>query len=380
MADQFSQVTTKGYGNRIVDSIKGIAFGILLFLASFAVLYWNEGRVNLANVAVNAVEAPVASVDSTLEDKQVYVTGAATAGGVLGDGLYLKDGEYVAVNRNVEMYAWVEQQSSSSDTNMGGSETTTTTYSYSMDWTSAPSSTGDFQVPEGHSNPAKTLDGQSYYATGVKVGAYDVDVAKVDLPEMSKVTLSADNTSLSSGYLAGGFVYLPSNAANSFEAPGIGDMRVSYTALNKGVNVTVFGKQEGSAINAFIDFDNDNAKVYRMFTGGRDEAIATLGSEYTMMAWILRGVGFLMMWIGLSMLFGPLSVLLDVVPFFGKLSRGIVGLATFLVALVLSGVTILISMILHNVIAIVVSVVVVIGIAAYILKKKGSAGPTVVKA
>ena len=380
MADQIKEVTKKGYGNRIVDSIKGISFGIILFLASFNVLYWNEGRVNLADVAVNAVQVSADQVDAAMDGKQVYVAGKVVADSATGDGLYLKAGDYLAIEREVEMYSWVEQQSSQSDSSVGGSETTTTTYNYVRDWTSTPSSSANFKVPEGHSNPAKSIDGQTFYANGGKIGVYDIDLSKLELPKMSKLTMNEENTSLTSGYLKGGYVYIPGNAANTFEAPGVGDMRVSYSVLSSGINATVFGKLEGSAINTFVDFDNDNASVYKLFAGSRDEAIATFDSENNFMTWVLRVVGFLAMWAGLSMLFAPLSVLLDIVPFLGKLSGGVIGLITFLVSLLLSVITILISMILHNVIAVVVSALVVVGVFVYILKKKGSAGAASVKA
>lgn len=81
-----------------------------------------------------------------------------------------------------------------------------------------------------------------------------------------------------------------------------------------------------------------------------------------------------MMWIGLSALFGPVSTLLDVVPFFGGLSRATVGVITLIVSLVLSGVTMLVSMVLHNVYAMVGSVVVIVIVAVLLLRTRGKKG------
>ncbi|MEK7086035.1 MAG: TMEM43 family protein, partial [Patescibacteria group bacterium] len=143
MSDQYKVVTTKGYGSRIVDSIKGVGMGILLFLASFGVLYWNEGRVDLSEVAKNAVEISSTEVAlAGVDGKLVSTNGKITSGETLGDGLYLNPGKYLSVHRDVEMYAWVEKTSSNSDTNLGGSETTETTYTYAKEWTSSPSSSG----------------------------------------------------------------------------------------------------------------------------------------------------------------------------------------------------------------------------------------------
>ncbi|MBF0273367.1 MAG: hypothetical protein HQL98_15060 [Magnetococcales bacterium] len=49
-------------------------------------------------------------------------------------------------------------------------------------------------------------------------------------------------------------------------------------------------------------------------------------------AWILRGGGFLCLWLGLSLLFSPLLALLNILPFLGDL----VGIGTGLFSLVLS--------------------------------------------
>ncbi|HJL23314.1 MAG TPA: hypothetical protein RMH80_13870, partial [Polyangiaceae bacterium LLY-WYZ-15_(1-7)] len=44
MNDQFRSVTNVGIGSRLVESIKGVLVGILFFLGSFPLLFWNEGR------------------------------------------------------------------------------------------------------------------------------------------------------------------------------------------------------------------------------------------------------------------------------------------------------------------------------------------------
>jgi hypothetical protein len=70
--------------------------------------------------------------------------------------------------------------------------------------------------------------------------------------------------------------------------------------------------------------------------------------------WILRLVGFLLMWVGLSLCFGPITTFLDVLPFLGSASRFVIGLVTFAVALLLSAITIVISMLVHNLLALIV--------------------------
>ena len=44
MSDTFTETTTKSWGSRIVGSITGVIFGIVLILGSALVLFLNEGH------------------------------------------------------------------------------------------------------------------------------------------------------------------------------------------------------------------------------------------------------------------------------------------------------------------------------------------------
>ena len=56
-----------------------------------------------------------------------------------------------------------------------------------------------------------------------------------------------------------------------------------------------------------------------------------------MMTWILRLVGFIVMWIGISMVFGPFTTFADVIPFVGDLLGMGVGFFSFILAAVIAG-------------------------------------------
>jgi hypothetical protein len=214
----------------------------------------------------------------------------------------------------------------------------------------------------------------------------------VTLPELSPLTLSAENTEIKDGAtLEDSNIFISKNAAitpvpptqqtgdtktpgSTLANPQIGDIKISYSVLNPGITVTVFGKLTGNMLGTYLDKNNN--KLFQIFTGTKEEAVSELHSQYEMWIWIWRLVGFLMMMIGLQMIVAPVSVLADVVPFFGSISRGLLGIVAFIVALVLSGLTILIAMLFHNVIALVIAVILVIGIAVFVIKsKKGNAKP-----
>src|SRR3990167_6768796 len=123
-----TEVTTKGYFSRIGDAVKGVVLGLILFLGAFGVIYWNEGKVDISEIGETAMKVSAENVDTTAEGKLIAVTGMASSSEKLGDSMFLKPADYLAVSRNVEMYSWVEKSDSKSSTSTGGSETTSTTY------------------------------------------------------------------------------------------------------------------------------------------------------------------------------------------------------------------------------------------------------------
>jgi len=373
MADQYVETTTKGLGSRLMDSIKGVVIGLILFIASFVLLYWNEGREGLAPLANTASEITADSLntDTSLNGKLVSVTGKLTTAEKLGDELYLLPGDYFALNRKVEMFAWVEDQKTESNTNLGGSETSTTTYDYSKDWENSPEDSNNFKYPAGHANLVKSLEDKKNTVTTAQVGVYNIAPKDLDLPSFTDLTLSKEIVTLANNAVLAGssFIYISlAGAQGSFENPAIGDLRISYTVLLPDDEVTVFGKLEQEQIKKFTS--SEGQSLYRMLEGDRAAAIALIAQEDTTILWVLRIVGFLMMWFGLGSLLAPLTTLGDIVPIIGTLGRSVVSVITFIISLVLSIVTIIVSRILHNPLALVITVVVIVGGVVLILTRK----------
>jgi len=327
MPDKFTETKTIGLGSRLGTSVKNVFVGLLMFVASFGVLYWNEGRVDLSTVAKEAAEISAeTAADSSLNGKLVSLTGEVTTEETLGDGEMLLPGSYLAVERAVEMYAWVEKTEEKENTNLGGSQTVETTYSYVKEWTASPPSSSGFKYSEGHINPTLNMEGGSYAVTEAKVGVYSIDPIKIELPEYSDLTLEKEMLALegSKVVLANSqYLFAAYSTGSSLTVPQVGDIRISYKVLNPNFEGTVFGKLKDTQIDSY--FDKDNNELYRLFAGTRDEAISTLHGEFVMMLWLMRALGFLLMWIGLTSLFGPFTTLLDVLPILGSLGRGVVG-------------------------------------------------------
>jgi len=357
MPDSFTTVTRTGWGSNIMNSFVGVLFGILLFIGSFAVLWFNEGRTNMADVARNSTPVVGTSINPSTDGKLVAVSGLLASNEQLGDAPTLQPGGYIQIERNVEMFAWAEEKSSETTKEIGGSSTTKTTYTYTKKWTSSPATSSNFEHPEGHENPDLPFQSETFTVGNANVGAYVLSPSALELPGGNAIQLTRSNTKPAEGQtLVGNYLF---SGRGQLQQPQVGDVRVSYRGLPQNSQVTVFGKQEGNQLNPFIT--NRQDRLYRAFLSDRDSAIATMNSEYTAITWILRLVGFFMMWIGLGMLFGPISAFLDVLPFLGNLGRGMIGFVTFAVAFVLSAITILISVILHNILAMIVVLLLLVG-------------------
>jgi len=369
MPDQYTEVTKRSWGSRLGGSIGGIFFGILLFLASFGVLFWNEGRVGLSETAKDAVPFDATVLQQNAPNGQlVAASGALTTEDTIGDGQFLKSGKYLSVRRTVEMYAWVEESHSTTETKLGGSQETKTTYDYKKKWVNSVSDSSNFKVSEGHSNPAKKYEDVANTAPTAKVGVYSVDPNRFSMPGSEPLALTTDIVNLPADgeIVSGKYIYI---GGFSMDDPIVGDVRISYSVVPSGNTITAFGKLDGDKISAFVNKDGQTLYEGRMT--GFEASVVAMEKEHARSQWIWRVVGFLMMWIGLGMVLAPLSVLLDVLPFLGSLSRGAVSLATGLISFVLSLVTILISMIFHNVIALVISVIIAAAVVFYFFKKKG---------
>lgn len=371
MPDQFTEVSRTGWGKNILSSIAGIGIGIIMFIASFIVLWSNEGRVNLGKVAAASIAVAPASDAPAAEGKLVALSGPVFADAPVGDPEYLKPGAYLALTRNVEMYSWVEEKETKEEKKTGGSTETKTTYTYKKAWTDDPAETGDFRYPQGHENPVLTIRGRTFTAGRAVIGRYGFNPADASLPEADPVDLSGSiATPPPNGRLTGDYLYL---GRGSLDSPQLGDVRISFSSVNAGIDATLLGKKQGTSVTAY--YHKGKSRLFRLFRGTRDDAIAALKTEHKIMGWILRIVGFLLMWIGMTLVLAPIGAVLDVLPFLGSIGRSFIGCATFVVALVLSAITIIVALIAHNIIALAVCIAAAVALIFLLPRRRRAAGP-----
>lgn len=381
MSDQYQEVTVVGWGENIGGSCLGVVLGIILFFSSFFVLWWNEGKVDLSQVAKTAVVLSADSATPNAEGQLVSLTGAITANEKLGDNLFLQPGDYIFIDRTVEMFAWNEDEDTNTEKHWGGSKTQTKTYTYHPIWTPEPERSSEFRYPQGHENPAKAIPDQFFKVKAARIGRYALDTTKFDYAtnhqdncteqvnshhwktggavnlNTGRLSLNTQNTKPSPNVtLVGDYLF---KGTGSPQAPVVGDLRICYATLPVNTTVTVFGKLESGQIVPNL---HNDTYFYRLILGTHDQAIAALQQEHQIWTWVFRAIGFLMMWIGLAISAAPISALLDVIPLLGTLAEAVTGVASFVAALVFSVITILVSQLAHSPSVLMVSIGIAFGV------------------
>jgi hypothetical protein len=340
----------------LVSSIKGIVFGIVLFLVAFPVLWWNEGRAvktarMLEEVGGNVKSVSADKVDKSLEGKLVHVSGKATTSETLKDPQFGVSAKAVKLARKVEMHQWQEKSESKTQNKLGGGTETVTTYNYSKAWSDRLVPSDHFKKPEGHQNPAEMpFQAKTWTAAEVMLGAYKLSASLVaqisnftpvevaqsvfdSLPETLKKDLK----------LQGGGLYRGSNPA----APQVGDARISFAAALP-TEVSLIAKQQG---NSFVPYVASNGRTFEVLEAGlksAEQMVESAKSSNATMTWILRLVGLVMMTVGLACVFAPLAVVADVIPLLGSIVRMGTGLIAFLISLPLSLITIAVAWIAYR--------------------------------
>lgn len=322
--------------------------GIVLFFGSFPLLVWNEGRAiartkTLQIGAKEVVSIESAPVDPANNGKLVHVTGDASVEETLTDPDFGISATAIKLQRFVEMYQWTEEKETETEKKLGGGEETVTTYSYKKAWSSSAVDSSEFQQPDGHENPGGfpvqpgilTADPVSLGAFTLSEGLLDrmtqFETLEVKSGDLAKVESDLrDKTKVS-----GGMFYLGADAS----APKVGDTRVSFQIVPTGT-VSVIARQYR---NSFEPYKVPGLGTLEMLETGTVSPEMMFAHEHegnAMLTWILRLVGFVAMFFGMLLVFKPLSVFADVVPFIGSLVGAGMGFLALILSLPLSLLTI----------------------------------------
>jgi hypothetical protein len=352
MPESFTETTTESWFSRLGGSIKGVLFGIVLFVLSFVLLFWNEGRAvrtakSLEEGAANVVSVSPEMVDSRYEGRLIHMTGTATTDEILADDALGVSANAIKLARNVEMYQWQENAHSETREKVGGSTETTTTYEYESVWSPRLIDSSSFKVPEDHTNPGTMpYENLTLTADVVKVGAFKLSAPQLAMLSNFQplpVTGEVPDSIWDVATIHNGGYYIGDDPTY----PAVGDVRIRYQVVEPGV-VSLVARQVGDTFEAYQAEAGGSVLLLQTGTHPADAMFTVAQRSNTVLTWFLRVVGFFMMFFGLTSIFRPIAVFGDVVPIVGSLLGAGIGLFAGLLSAFLSLFTIAISWIVFR--------------------------------
>ncbi|PID74122.1 MAG: hypothetical protein CSB33_00155 [Desulfobacterales bacterium] len=250
----------------------------------------------------------------------------------MGAGLSIS-ARALRLRRTVEMYQWKENRKTGTKTGADGKKKKKTTYSYEKVWSSARQDSAGFKKRAGHENPAAfPYESRTVTAKNVTAGAFDLPESWVSGMGGWKKMSAADLKQAMPKGAPDGLILTDEGIFIGKDPKNlkIGDIRIRYEKVAPGP-VTIIAAQKGKS---FVPYQMKQGEIKEFRTGSMtaDQVLGEARKSNAAMGWVLRLAGFLAMFIGLAMMFKPISVVLDVIPFLGNLAGKGATLISFLLA------------------------------------------------
>lgn len=349
-----------GFFQNIQQSFCASLFGILLVIASFPVIYWNEGRAVQTALSLDEGLKQVVhltyidQVSPEYQDKLVHLTGSLQTDKVLSDADYGIAVQAVKLRRKVEMYQWVEHKHTR-EYDEGGRKRTETTFSYSTDWKDHVVGSNSFDNPSGHQNPnSMPVDSYTKEADFVRVGAFVLSKALIGkISDFQPLSLREVPYGKAM-YLHNGMFY---HAMDPYH-PRVGDVRVQFSfaglsgkpgsGLGEPMKVSIVARQHGATLSHYHTKSGDSLELLYPGEMSAEEIFNAEQSANTALTWVLRGVGWILMFLGFQMMTSILVALISWLPVVRELVGLGLTLLTLCLATSLTLVTIAIGWIAHR--------------------------------
>lgn len=382
-----TETTTESWTSRLGGAVKGVAVGLGLFILGFPVLFWNEGNCVKTAKALDEGEGACISVESNakidaeMEGQLVHMTGRADTEDVLSDEQFGVSEKAIALCRKTEMFQWKENSKTTEKKNLGGSVTKTTTYTYEQVWSSSAIDSSSFKEP-GHDNPGFIeFPSEEKRAANVTFGAFRLNerqIARIG-SERAYQFPTGFVSRVERVQRQGNVILVPNkatreNALNTRDIaaqPRIGDMRVTFTVI-KPHDISIVSKQKGDTFAAYLAKTKKRVDLLQDGVVDCAEMFEDARDANTLFTWLVRLGGLLIMYIGLSMVLKPLSVLGDVLPILGTVIGWGAGLVAGVVAFVCALVTIAVAWIFYRPVLAVLLLVAAGAFVFLVWKKKQS--------
>jgi hypothetical protein len=352
--ESYSEVSSKSWFSRIRDAITGVLFGLVLFIVAFPVLFWNEGRAvktyKTLKEGGNAVVAVVSErVDPVTAGKLIHVTAKADTEVTLVDPVFKVAAKALKLRRVVEMYQWKETTEKKTKDKLGGGTETVTTYSYNKTWSGSLINSSNFKKSTEHPNPsAMPYESTQQVAQKITFGAFILSPSLAGKINNDEPLSLGNETNIPEALkekikLSGSGFYIGTDPASA----QIGDTRVTFKVVNP-TEVSIIAKQIGNTFEPYSTQSGGTIELLQTGVHSAAEMIQKAQADNSVLTWVIRLVGFVIMFLGLTLVLKPLSVVADVVPILGDVMGVGTGFIAFLISAVLSLTTIAIAWIVYR--------------------------------
>ncbi|XP_028410825.1 transmembrane protein 43-like [Dendronephthya gigantea] len=334
----------RGGSSHSESSICAAVLGVFIVLGAFPLLYWNEGRAVKTAAALDEGLKYVIHVDNprqisrTEDGKLIHVTGVLQTDQVVSDPEYMVAMKAVKLKRQVEMFQWVEHKSERKIQEGGETRVETTFHTVKKEWRSGLVNSALFDRSHLHENPSSMIiTSKLYEVDHVYLGAFELSEGLVNgvnnfKPFRLNEIPATHDKQLRPPKLRDGILYHSRDPMR----PEIGDLKVSFsyagycgkagTPHGEPMTVSIVAKQTGHKLGAY---ETDSGYPLELLYPGKLSAKAIFEAEHASnvtMTWLLRGVGWLMFFLGFIMMTSILTTLVSWIP----IVRDIIGLGVTL--------------------------------------------------
>jgi hypothetical protein len=337
-------------------------------------LWWNEGRAihtenDLKDGSKNVVHLQTNVPLPENEDKLVHLTGTVNTTDTLIDPDFNIYTNAIALERNVLFYQWEETSEEKTEKELGGSEKTTTTYSYSKNWVSNKINSNNFKKPEGHiNNSAYSYSNSSYEAENVFIDSFKLSKEVIDkISNFEPFPL--DSSSKNDSYkISSNTIYLGSG--NLENNPQIGDVKISFEVVKPSQLVSVISKQSQNRLVPFVGKNGSTINELMYGEVSADVMFKEAISNNKMTTWLLRLLGLVLCIIGFTLLFKPLVIIGDFVPFIGSIVGIGTGFLSTILGMIFSFITVAIAWFFYRPIISIILISVVVLLFIFLLYRR----------
>ena len=158
-------------------------------------------------------------------------------------------------------------------------------------------------------------------------------------------------------------------------APQVGDVRITWSYIPDTMPISVASCQQGNTFSPYVAENGYQVDLLQMGTKSKDVMFQNAKEGNAIWTWILRFVGWFLMYLGVQMVLKPLSVLGDVLPILGNILEFGISIISFLVASVVALVVIAVAWLFYRPVLGILLLAAAGGLVWLVIKRKKKSAP-----